>query len=207
MKYDQPLIHWGIPGMKWGVRRDHKKLDAVLKNKSLKDTTDLERFKHLKDPLAVRVGKEAASMVKQIAIMEALNFALLGKTSRNYSKMSKQDAAKLALSLSTKIASNLVIKDVLAKSALKKYTDTGRRKKIGALRDSREDIYDLAIRVITPVASLGLRLAGLKLNSVIAEHKANEERFNSWGQNILSEKVDNIVWQSDDLKTAVIDNR
>lgn len=122
--------------------------------------------------------------------------------------MSKQELTKRAFSLIANTTANVAINDALAKSVSKRYTDSGRR-----VKGTKEKIFTKEEAIEMGVSSVARALPALniamkmKVSKARAERARNESVFNRWGQNILSEKTDHVVWQSDDLKYAVIDNR
>lgn len=206
------LIHYGVLGMKWGVHRNREKayrdkLTAISKNKSIHGTSDEKRIKYRNQSITARVGKTAVSGVAQMLIADCLT----GKISR-YSSMSKAELTaaltKKAFSLTATTATNVAINDALAKSASKRYTDSG--KKVKGTKDkliSKEDAIEVGISTAARALPVLAIIMDMKMSHVQAERRKNEELFNSWGRNILPEKVDHVVWQSDDLKYAIIDNR
>ena len=209
------LYHYGVKGMKWGVHRERKqniersyrkKLDSIIKNKNA-DTADVKRFKYRNQSYGKRFAKTAASGVTQMLIGEMFS----GNISR-YGQMNKQqlrkELTKKALSLTATTAANVAIKDAMAKSASKRYTDDGKRVK-GTKSHivSKETIIEKSIGVAVRAAPL-LAFAGItKLSTIAADRARNEANFKKWGANILPEKVDNVIWQSDDLMYSIIDNR
>lgn len=226
MEYE--LYHHGIKGMKWGVRRfqkkdgsltasgkkryDDRKRDekayrkkmlAIAKNKNA-DDHDRKLADYRKDNLAVRVGKTATSYITQQLMRDVLS----GDINR-YGQMSKKEIRNRLTSLAISTAGTVAFNDALAKSASKRYTSEGRTNpgtKHGLLGHKEQWIatgVNTAVAVTPVLATLGK----MKMSQVSAQRRHNEAMFNRWGQNILSEKVDNVVWQDPELKYAVIDNR
>lgn len=227
------VYHHGIKGMKWGIRRFQRKdgsltsagknrysggsfiqgrkkkeqdiqrkLEAIKKTQGGKlNSIDKKRFEYRKDPYIRRLTKQTTG----VAISMIMGDIITGKASR-YTKMSKTElAVKVGKIIGTGVAKT-TLNDKLAESAMKRYSDNGRRKGKDPLIN-KETLVEIGVSTALKAAPAIGVLAGLKLSQVAAKNKANRERFEAWGGNILNEKVDNVVWQSDDLKTAIIDNR
>lgn len=117
--------------------------------------------------------------------------------------MTGKEWAKEAASVAAATAKNVVIKDALAKSAAKGYTDTGARAgKNRGKEDTRlvtkQDVIEKSISVATIAAPFLAKVAGMKISQARAKKAENEARFNSWGGRILTEKVSNVINLSSD---------
>lgn len=166
------------------------------------DPTDIKRFNYRNDPYYKRLARNATT----VAVQTIIGDIMTGKSSQ-YSKMSKKkDIIKKVGKMAGLSVANTAIADKLAESAMNRYTDSGRLKKKSGLL-TKEDVIEIGIGSAAAMAPALSLTVNLKLSSVAVKNKANRERFEAWGGNILNEKVDNVIWQSDDLKTAVIDNR
>lgn len=214
------LSHVGVLGMRWGHRKAARdtvgeKAGLILKNKSVKGTTDYARFKYRSDPLATRITKTAAGVVKQQVtrhvLIYMLNYMLTGKLPNfNPTKMSKVDFARSALKFSSKVAKTVAVQDLLANSAAKRYDSKGKHIKGkwhgNKLGISREDAAQVALNTAIALVPFAGAIVGLKIKDMAAKHRNARETFEKWGANILPEKVDNVVWQSEDGLTSVIEN-
>lgn len=210
------LYHFGIKGMKWGVRRSPKVLDrlagrvkqsrenerayrdklSAIQNKQtsthakLYNASDLERFKYRNQSLAARVAKTAGGIVAGKLVSDVLT----GKI-HTYSSMSKKQLAKELTSVAARTGLTVAAKDALAKSASKRYSDTGKKiKKSGTLlTGTKEDMIERSVKAVALVAPVFAVLGKMKLSQVRAQQAENEARFKRWGKNILPEKAGVIV--------------
>lgn len=214
------LQHYGIRGMRWGVIRArfkageaarNAKIDKAIARGGAKQTTDYYRFKYLKDPAHIRLGKTAVGVVRNMVIKEVFNSVMTGQVSNKFVPRSKAELAKLAIEIGKKTATNFAINDTLAKSALSRYTQGGKRvkgkwhgNKVGFSREDAAQVAIMSARQMLPFVGA---MAGMKLSEIGKRGKENRERVEKWGANILPEKVDvlNVVWTSPDGSVQVID--
>lgn len=210
---DAYLAHYGVPGMKWGKRKVRaiitsrkksralqvKKAKAVAKNRNA-SASDSTRAEYLAKSTRSRVAQNA----KAVVVNEVISSIFTGKFTRMAS-YSAADWKREAKSLATKTAVNTAMNDALAKSAMKKYDNAGRKKDgKGPRIVTREDFATSAIQVAATIGPIAAKVAGSKMRAAQAEKAKNQANFEKWGGNILSEKVNNVIWQSGN--TSVIDN-
>jgi len=207
MEGDKPslesLMHVGVLGMKWGQHKQkeasyRQKLSNIQKNKNL-NISDAKRFKDRNHSAAVRATKMASGIIAQKVITDVL----LGRGGKYLIKDPKY-IAKMATDVAVRVAANMAVQDALAKSASKRYDDNGKKLRPSGVI-TKEDLIEGGIKTAMIVAPIAARLGKMKMSQISKKHKQNEERFKSWGGNILPEKVNNVIWNSDDHKMGIID--
>lgn len=189
------LEHYGVPGMKWGHRKRQeeiayrKKLTNILDAKTA-NKEDTKRFKYRNQPVAKRIVKTAASEAAQMVVRDALNAHLRGQK-MGYNKIV---VGKKAGSIVARTATTVALNDALAKSASKRYTDDGGR--VPGTKDhfiSKETAIVQSIKIARIANPYAKRAIGMKAASMRANRQANEDRFNRWGENVLAQKVSNVI--------------
>jgi hypothetical protein len=211
------LIHYGKKGMRWGVikaryaaneKARNDKINKAIRSGGARQTSDAYRFRYLKDPAHIRLGKTGVNVVRNVVVREVITGLLTGKSRI---PTTKAEAAKFALEIGKKTATQFVINDTLAKSALSRYTKGGKRikgkwdgRKSGV---TREDMAQVGIMTTMAVAPFAGRMLGLKLSEIGKRGRDNRERVEKWGVNILPAKVEdlNVAWTSPDGSVQVID--
>ena len=207
------LQHFGVKGMKWGVRRspeqearsaarkkageDYRKKAAKVAANEYANRSDRRRAKYASQSAAPRIAKTASTILAQTLIRDVFT----GNLGR-YKNMSKAQIAKKMAGLAATTAANVVVNDALAKSAMKNYTDKGatvRGTKRSKQWVTKEDAIAVGIGAGVSAARLGALVGGMKLSSVMKDRAANEARFNAWGQNVLTQKASEVLWTDGDM--------
>lgn len=212
--YEKPdledLVHYGVPGMKWGKRKARSIIDNQKAFKSKATAIAKNRYANGSDKQRMKFASQSMSQkVKTMGTSVTLQFVLRDIMSGKFNPSDPKYLATTAKSVAKYTSINLAKKEVLARSVAKRYNDDGKRSnpkdKIGLF--TKEDKIEMGMDAAIKFGPIAKSLMAAKAYNTASKRQANEDRFNKWGSNILSEKVDNVIWQSPDLSTSVIDNR
>lgn len=201
---EHELMHYGVLGMKWGVRKDspvindtyRAKAKAVSENKYAQ-AGDIRRAKYARDPLAIRAGKVLARNVTS----KVLTDVLIGNAGK-YKNMSKKDIAKTVASLMSKTAVDVAINDAIAKSAMRNYNDKGlvTTKGRGTKLLTKEDFMESGVALGQAAYSTAKFAAAAGMVKAMQNRNANEARVNKWGGRLLSDSVPfETIWSDGDI--------
>lgn len=217
--YETELYHFGVKGMKWGVRRAEKKAAIASRKKKAENIiseneddrgSDLKYIRESNKKLGSRV---VSKVTKGIA--GQLMWDMFTDNLDKYAKMNSNELTKVltnkAIGIAKNTAFDIVSENVAAKSASKKFDDSGKRIKGTANKKLTKEFMiaksvKTAVRA-TPIVGVVMKW---KMSEAIQKRQANEARFKSWGGNILPEKTKTIgdtIWISDDGKTSLINPR
>ena len=208
--YENYLIHYGTLGMRWGQRRAgiKEKIGNIQRSGSAEGTSDVKRFKYSQGNLA----KRSCGPLLKNSMEELVGMTLTGEL-HFFQRMNKKQKAlfiaKKVAGVAIKTGTTVAIKDSLTNHALKRYDSNGKMiplkngKKQG-LWTSTDTLQTVSAAAMTILPAMVLTVGALNIKRKATNEK-NEASFNRWGGRLLSEKVNNIVWQSKDLETAVID--
>lgn len=208
------LVHHGVKGMKWGVRRSpaqlgrrivsgiknyvsrknseekeyRAKLSKIANNKSA-NSQDRKRAQYRQQSLPKRLRGALIASTTSMLVGDLLT----GQLSR-YGTMSKSEMMRKFRTIAMTSAKNVAIADALAKSSSNRYTNSGRKAK--GVRDryiTREDWIKMGINSVARVAPVIVTAAKWKMSYAAREREKNETVFNSWGGRILEAPLANIV--------------
>ena len=204
------LCHYGVLGMHWGQRRArmNEKIAKIQSKGSASGTSDQTRFNQFSQSTGRRL---AVDMTKKLLVTAGLTAAAgglkatLGTDKKKIALSLTKTAIKMAVDSGIKI----VEKDILTMHALKRYDEDGNyiRPKNEKARKyiTSTDVIEGSVRTALFLArplSLGVRF--LIARDTVTKRK-EQEAFDKWGANILPQNVNNIIWQSKDLESSVID--
>ena len=202
---ENELMHYGVLGMKWGVRKEEAKAyrdkaTAVSKN-IYAQAGDRRRAKYASDPVAKRVG---AVFAKRAAIATFKDVFGPGGLEK-YASMSQKDISKhirrLATQVVTDTAITVAVNETMAKRSMSYYDQTGRSVKGGRGNKfvTKEDMTEAGIYGAIGAASIAKWAAGYGMVKAMQRRNINEARFNSWGGRILPSSVEyETLWTDGD---------
>ena len=204
------LAHYGVPGMKWGVRKDQRtgvrgwmngraekekafrqKLRKIqLNKKNQQYTSDMRRFSYRNHPLPARV----AAMATAHAVGMYMQDYMTGQTSR-YLNMSKNEVVARLTNNAVKSGLLTVFEDMLAKSAAKNYDDKGNKiSKVKQTKWTKQDKTEWAMAAAAKSYQLLRFVAQAKMIVDSAKRAQDEARMYKWGGHLLKQGVGSLVY-------------
>lgn len=220
------LAHHGVKGMKWGIRkaansfqkatttvrkmnRNEKemksKLDKLTTGRNRIHSGDKERFNYRKQSLMTRIARDTVKQATLVFMSDML-------AGNDYGSMSKEDKNKRIAAITKSAAVQVATKTALANRAAKNYDSSGNLKsgvKRGLVtpEDILQQVPNMA-RSASRVAKIGRATLHVKAEKVRQERSANEAKYKSKARAglILESRIDDVIWKSEDGKTAWINN-
>lgn len=207
---DKVISHYGVQGMRWGVRKDRSisgqrqkgsKVAATLKKEganTLAKKTDLKNAEWASRSIGDNLARSVAGAVAVDIFSEAVTTGDLPNVAdpKWGAKMAK--TALLSAGLS----------EIQSRNAMKRYTEEGKRDKTKKQYTkvlTPERAIGFGVRAGIVAAKLGAAMGKKKLSSVMRNKVETEARMKKWGPNILDKKTSE--WQTiyDDGYMSILD--
>ena len=195
------LNHWGILGMKWGVRRSQAELDRIAGRKSAEAEYKRKLHKISQNRKASpgdrekarfraksTTGKVLSASTLQIAQV-VLNDLFSGQA--NYTTMSKAQVAKRIARIAAKSSIDAAARSKAGDMVAERYDDEGKllpQYKQGSDTVSAQAVI-VGTRIAMAVAPFGASMGVKKLADVARQRQANQAIFEKWGQNVLPQNA------------------
>jgi len=208
VKDDQRVItHYGIRGMKWGIRNDgsadarRAKAKKITKNISTQDSMGAASdFANANWASKTVPEKMFGAMANTIAL------DMLGSMATQGKPPDFKDP-KWAVNLVVKAATTYGIKEINSNNALKRYTDEGKRDPTKKQYDgfTPEHAISLGIRGGLLAGRVAVGIGTKKLVDVVKTRRETEARMDSWGSRLFDTKTSDMHTIYDDGYMSILE--
>lgn len=210
---DKVITHFGIRGMKWGIRKDKNssssnealrlKAKSVVKRQSkLSGRTDADvKFA---DWMSKTMPQKAVAQLSIVASSVAIGYVLSNPLGM---KFNKRILASAVIKGVSNAAIGTAVNEYAGRRVLKRYTDSGDRDKTKKQYKTLTPEVAISIGVATGVALAPVagRIAIGGMKAAVINKRKNEAAFNKWGANILDKKTSEFHTIYDDGYMSILE--
>jgi len=203
------LTHYGIRGMKWGIRNDKSgdarrsqanKVKSTLRKEGFGVVSNKSDF-HEADWASKSVPEKLA---RQITTQVALNMlgSLMGK-----GKYPDFKDPKWGLQIAAETALNYGVNEITSKNAMKRYTDEGKRDKSKKQYQNLTPEHAIRFGISAGILAgqVGAKAGTKKLSEVVKTRRETEARMDSWGSRIFDTKTSDMHTIYDDGYMSILE--
>lgn len=210
---ENELEHYGVKGMKWGVRKAYSNITTsakkTIKRNQVNDANRREKmdkisknkYAHQSDRTYAKYGaktnkQKVISSVVSVATAQVVNDVINGKAAQYKNRSSAEWVSEFG-KLAKNVAVDVTYKESLARSVASRYNDDGKRsdgkKATPSYKLTKEDKIAAATSFAQVAYPFASAIAGKKYFDAKRDRQANEAKFNSWNGRILESKFNDII--------------
>jgi len=210
---DKVITHFGIRGMKWGIRKDKnssssnealrlKAKSVVKRQRELSSSTGADL--KFADWMSKTTSQKAVAQLPNVASSVAIGYVISNALGI---KFNKRILASAVIRGVRNAAIGTAVKEYAGRRVLKRYTDSGDRDKTKKQYKRLTPEVAISIGVATGVALAPIagRVATAGLKSAVINKRKNEAAFNKWGANILDKKTSEFHTIYDDGYMSILE--
>lgn len=172
------ILHYGVKGMKWGVRKDRGTATRAKARNILDQQKYYGNKKDLKDAawMSQKLSEKAVNAIATASVPVMVNRLLFGNR-----RTLSQDLTAIAFGAAGRYAKN----EISGKGTLKNYQDSGKRDRTRSITGHR--LLGTLVGIGISSAPLFASMAKKPLYEAMQKRAENQARVDKWGQNLLPE--------------------
>lgn len=211
---DAVITHFGVSGMKWGVRKERyqeqrKKASNILKSKSDNRATNISDLKAAEWMSKSVPDKISGVFFKNAVLQVSSTMLLKGPEVFNDPK----EIANITLAVAKKSVVETLTNEATSGMSLRRYTQSGvkdsSKKQYGKKSLTPEDAVKRGIKIGVAVAPMMRKYGGKTIHQAadLARKRKSivDARMKAWGPNLLDNKVSDFHTIYDDGYTSVLE--
>lgn len=211
---DVVITHFGIQGMRWGVRKERYEQNREKAKNIVKRQSDSKNMNVHDLEAAKWMSKSVPNKISSVFFRSAVSAAVGTVISKGPEALKDpKEIAKLVSTAAKKTATNALLNEMTSASSLRRYDQSGMKdsskKQYKALSLTPDQAIKRGIQVGIAVSPFVKKYSGRVVHELANEKRkrqnAVDERMKAWGPNLLDKKTSEFHTIYDDGYMSVLE--